>query len=283
MVSTPADIAVVGQSILRSSLLRPVDTRRWLKPTASTTDLRINVGLSWEILRVELPVPNSNSSTRLMDLYTKNGGGGAYFAQFALDPEHGMGFAVFVAGRPPPEGQPDLKFGEMQKLNFLVTETFAPAFEELAMVQAKEKFAGTYADEEMTMTLVAGDGRRGVGVTNWTSLGDQRDLLASYFAALAGIFPNTSIKPSLRLYPVGLSSSEDGKIAFRGVLGVLSDQSVYSLGDKPFSRACGAWGGVGEPPYGNIGLDDFVFEVDGGGMATGVEVRGVRRTLKRVT
>jgi hypothetical protein len=154
-------------------------TRQWLKPTSNTPDLRLAVGMPWEILRVDVPVvtipasANLTSSNpppaRLVDLYTKNGGIGAYYAQFALSPDHGLGFVVFVAGLPTASGL-DTRFADMMLINRLTSEALLPAFEAEGLSQAVDKFGGTYAaadNASVTLTIVAGDGGLGLGVRDW--------------------------------------------------------------------------------------------------------------------
>jgi hypothetical protein len=285
MLSSGADLTAIGQSVLASSLLHPVVTRRWLKPISNTADLHFDVGMPWEIRRMELPVVNYTSSskvpTRVLDLYTKNGGIGAYYAQIALSPDHGLGFTVTIAGRPPVSG-PDLRFIEMNTINSLLTEAMVPAFEAAAAEQATHNLVGTYAatdNSSMEMIIVGLDGRLGLGVQKWT-LGDL-DLLVANYAALSGsgLVTKASPRASLRLYPVGLH--DDGQVAFRGVYGPDSNTSSFSQGDKPWLGGCGAWGGVGEPAYGNVGLDDFVFDVDNSGKGLAITTRGLRKTLRR--
>ncbi|RSL55278.1 hypothetical protein CEP53_007163 [Fusarium sp. AF-6] len=284
MLSTGSDMATIGQSILSSSLLSPVVTRRWLKPISNTPDSHFSIGMPWEIRRIEIPaVPGTSSKTsgaRLVDLYTKNGGVGAYSAQMALSPDHGLGFTVTIAGRPPISG-PDRRALEMNIINEMVTDIMIPAFEAAAAEQAIKNFAGTYvaADNSMEMKIVGLDGHMGLGVQNWTS-GDI-DLLVTYYAALlmAESVSDTSPRANLRLYPVGLHGG--GKVAFRGVYGLNTNESVFGSRDEPWLGGCGAWAGVGEPPYGNVGLDDFVFDVNEDGRAITIMARGARKTLQR--
>ncbi|KAJ3469475.1 hypothetical protein MRS44_003540 [Fusarium solani] len=284
MLSTGSDMTAIGQSILSSSLLSPVVTRRWLKPISNTPDSHFSIGMPWEIRRIEIPaVPGASSKasgTRLVDLYTKNGGILAYYAQMALSPDHGLGFMVTIAGRPPISG-PDQRPLEMNIINEMVTDIMVPAFEAAAAEQAIKNFAGTYVatDNSMEMTIVGLDGHIGLGVQNWTS-GDL-DLLVTYYAALsiAESVSSKSPRASLRLYPVGLHGG--GKVAFRGVYGLNTNESVFGSSDEPWLGGCGAWAGVGEPPYGNVGLDDFVFDVDVDGRAAAITARGARKTLQR--
>jgi len=286
--STGADFAAIGQSVLSSSLLPRDVTRRWLKPTSNTPDLRFAAGMPWEILRVDVPVPttvppgstgptgNDTQPARLVDLYTKNGGIGAYYAEFVLSPDHGFGFVVLVAG-PTPIGA-DTRFTDMMLVNRLTSEALLPAFEAAGLEQAAARFGGTYAaaGSNVTLTIVAGDGGLGLGVRDWR-VGD-RDLLKSYFGALHGVPPEAiEGEPGLRLYPVGL---EDGKqIAFRGVYDPPGDRIPFPNSGRPFSGACASWSSVGEPPYGNVGLDDFVFDIDADGKATAIRARGARQVL----
>ena len=45
---------------------------------------------------------------------------------------------------------------------------------------------------------------------------------------------------------------------------------------------CLAWGEVGDIAYGNVGIEEFVFEVNPAtGKATGVQPRALRITLER--
>ncbi|RSL55093.1 hypothetical protein CEP54_009529 [Fusarium duplospermum] len=284
MLSTGSDMATIGQSILSSSLLSPVVTRRWLKPVSNTPDSHFSIGMPWEIRRIEIPaVPGTSSKTsgtRLVDLYTKNGGVGAYSAQMALSPDHGLGFTVAIAGRPPMSG-PDQRTLEMNIINNMVTDIMIPAFEVAAAEQAIKNFAGTHiaTDNSMEMKIGGLDGHMGLGIQNWTS-GDL-DLLVTYYAALSTVeyVSRTSPRASLRLYPIGLHGG--GKVAFRGVYGLNTNESVFGSRDEPWLGGCGAWAGVGEPPYGNVGLDDFVFDVDEDGRATAITARGARKTLQR--
>jgi hypothetical protein len=121
-------------------------------------------------------------------------------------------------------------------------------------------------------------------VLNWTTPSPQRDLVQTYYAALAGAPepPVLGVTPSLRLYPVDLKDRR--QVAFRGVFGPLRNDSAFSTDGSggSFHDVCGSWAGVGKPPYGTVGLDDFVFDVDCKGRATAVTARGLRTKLKRV-
>lgn len=249
--------------------------------------------MPWEIFRTELPMANQVTAdgeprkeyTRIVDLYCKNGGIGAYNNEIALSPEHGFGFTILTAGRPPMSG-PDLRAATLQLLNRMTTETFLPAFETAARELTAHSFAGTYVapskndSSSMIMTLVVEDGGLGLGVHNWKEGGHDR--LKSYFVALQeGSEEDVVQEPSLRLYPVGLR--DDNKVAFRGVYELPRQSGVFStVGMPPFGTYCAAWASVSEPTYGNVGLDDFVFDVDKFGRAIALTANGVRRTMLRM-
>ena len=304
MFSTGADLTVIGQSILNNKLLSAPVTRQWMKPVTHTSDLRFTAGMPWEIQRIHVDAPvlkappkgsKAKTSSRLTDLYTKNGGTNTYYCQFVLSPDHDVGFVVNIAGPTPLNGGPDDKMAIMQLINRMVTEALVPSMEMTALEQATANFAGTYITNDndgipMEITIEGGDGRLGLGILNWTSTSTsshghrhEEDLLVNYWAAYNLVLPvNASLtgRPSLRLYPTGLSSKT--QVAFRGVWSAWQESNVYSADDTAaFTRACVAWGQVGEPTYGNVGLDDFVFDVDEHGVATAITARGVRRKLVR--
>lgn len=160
-----------------------------------------------------------------------------------------------------------------------------PAFEASGMEQARRNFAGTYVahtdtSSPMNLTFTIGDGGLGLGVRTWTS--GERDMLKSLFAATQFSSPDAiPEEPSLRLYPVGLRT--DTQMAFRGVFDLDGTVGKFSTDQSvAFSSYCAAWAAVSEPQYGNVGLDDFVFDLDQEGVAKAVTARGLRLTLEKV-
>ena len=281
MFSSGADFVAIGQSILSSSLLSPTETLQWLKPVSHTPDLRLAVGMPWEIFRIDVPVVGYSTRpgpARVADLYAKNGGIAGYLAQIALSPDHGFGWALFQAGQPSTDG-PDRQFGQFQFINEKVTQNFVPAFEAAGAEQARHNFAGVYSANDgsnMTLTVVAGDGGLGLGVRNWTTGG--RDILKAYYGLLSGSLDFEG-EPRLRLYPAGMQ--DDTQVGFRGVYEKPGNTTNFSDGAAPFLKICGAWASIAEPAYGNIGLDDFVFTVDREGKGTAITARGARKTMYR--
>ena len=64
--STLTDVTTLGHSILHSSLLPPLTTRKWLKPTTHTSSTLFSLGSPWEILRC--PVPVTSNATKTLSL-----------------------------------------------------------------------------------------------------------------------------------------------------------------------------------------------------------------------
>jgi hypothetical protein len=271
MFSTAADLTRLGQSILKSSILDPATTRSWLKPITHTADLYMSVGMPWEIRRMHLPL--GRSGTRIVDLYTKNGALGLYTAILVLSPDHEIGYVALIAGPG--------RAGLLSYLPELLTETLLPAAENAARETAVARFTGTFKGPEEHLTVAMDDT---LVVRNWTR-GDV-DVLAMQAAMQ---YPGLEVSVVLRLYPMGLEGN--GRMSFRGVFEVNAvgdseaqpDANATEESAGPFSGGCLSWGGVDSLTYGNIGIDDFEFEVDQNGKATGLTARVMRETLKKVS
>jgi hypothetical protein len=101
-------------------------------------------------------------------------------------------------------------------------------------------------------------------------------------------WPGLDVTPVLRLYPMGLEGNK--RMSFRGVFEAHAvndstaenESNVTDANVGPFSGGCLSWGGVDSLTYGNIGVDDFEFEVDGDGNATGLTPRVMMETLEKV-
>ncbi|KAJ7806909.1 putative beta-lactamase, partial [Mycena leptocephala] len=255
MFSTLSDIAKLGRAILNSTLLSPAQTRRWLKPHSHTASLTYSVGAPWEIQRLILPLEN-----RVVDVYTKNGDLGSYFAFFALIPEYGVGFAALGASA---DGGAPL---DVTVVSSLIGDNFVPVLEDAARAEAEARFAGTFAAAGLnsSITLNTEAGRPGLGVSRWISNGT--DMLVTLETS-----PFT-----VRLYPTTLFS--DSRYAFRAVY----EETFDNTGPAPaFQDRCVTWGGVDTPTYGTVAFDDFVFELGEDGVAVSVEPRFLRVGLQR--
>ncbi|KAL6918990.1 hypothetical protein FSHL1_002971 [Fusarium sambucinum] len=266
MFSTAADLTRLGQSILRSTILEPATTRSWLKPMSHTADLKMSVGMPWEIRRTSVPL--GSNGTRVVDLYTKNGALGLYTAIFVLSPDHDIGFVGLFAG---PNRAALLSY-----IPDLLAEKLLPAAEEAARETADSRFTGSFKGPNSQLTVVMDDT---LVVRNWTR-GDV-DVLATQAAMQ---FPGLDVAIVARLYPMGLEVN--GRISFRAVFEAKlvgeTDADATDASVGPFSGSCLTWGGVDNLIYGSIGLDDFEFELDQTGKATTIRPRVMRESLMKV-
>ncbi|KAF5642049.1 beta-lactamase-like 1 [Fusarium sp. NRRL 52700] len=270
MFSTAADLTSLGQSILNSSILSPSEIRSWMKPIAHTADIHLSVGMPWEIRRTYIPL--GHSGTRVVDLYTKNGAVGLYTAMIVLSPDHEIGFVALIAG--------ENRAYMLSYLPDILAQTLLPAAEITARDAAVSRFSGTFQGPKSRLTVTMSDT---LVVRNWTRAGV--DVLAMQ-AALT--WPGLDLVPMLRLYPMGLEGNK--RMSFRGVFEAHlanvstaeAEENATEASVGPFSGGCGSWGAVDSLAYGNIGVDDFEFEVDEDGKATGLTPRVMRETLKKV-
>ncbi|KAF5577067.1 beta-lactamase-like 1 [Fusarium pseudoanthophilum] len=270
MFSTAADLTRLGQSILNSSVLSPSETRSWMKPIAHTADIHMSVGMPWEIRRTYIPL--GRSGTRVVDLYTKNGAIGLYTAIIVLSPEHDIGYVALMAGTN--------RAYLLSYLPDLIAEALLPAAETAARDNSVKRFAGTFKGPKSQLTVAMEDT---LMVRNWTRGGVG---VMAMQAALT--WPGLDVTPVLRLYPMGLEGSK--RMSFRGIFEARavnessegSEETATDVNNGPFSGGCLSWGGVDSLTYGNIGVDDFIFEVNGDGEATALVPRVMRETLRRI-
>ncbi|KAK0641455.1 beta-lactamase/transpeptidase-like protein [Cercophora newfieldiana] len=263
-----SDLSALGRSILRSTLLPRALTRRWLTPATHTGTLRNSMGLPWEIMRHPVPATlASPTTTRNVDVYTKQGGGGVYTTLIGLSPDHDIGVSILTAG------------DETQAAFNTIRDTFLDvwlgAAEEAARDQAQATYEGTYASDGSNSSVVVGlsPGEPALFVNQVISNGT--DVL-EYVVDAAGLGGKKG-EFGLWLYPMGLvdEGGEKGgkRVAFRGWPGV--------VGEKP-SETCGSWAESDRLRWGNYPGDLYVFEVDQGGKAVAVENPGLGRVFWRV-
>jgi hypothetical protein len=247
-------MATFGRAILSSTLLPPALTRRWLNPAFHTSSLGYGVGAPWEIL--------SFGTERPIDLYTKSGDIGAYSSVLALSPDHGVGFVILGAGAN--------THSSLALASDLVSATLLPALEESAKTQAAKRFTGSYALDNVNSTItISTDDGPGLVVTNWIN---NCSSMATAFISMSGMKSPSQL--SIRLYPTGLESP--GRISFRAIM-----PPPLPSGIGPFTSSCITWFTVDSHVYGNVGVDEFVFDLDQDGNAVSVTPRVLRTTLKK--
>lgn len=265
-VQSVADLASMGRSILRSSLLSARTTRKWLKPISHTSSSSASVGRPWEILRLKIPVapapsPNSTTTTRLVDVYSKNGGLGNYLSLLGLSPDHDMGIALLTGG--------PSAIQAYTALQGFLTSTWLQAGEHAAREQARINFAGTYTfpdNSSLNVTLLPNN--PGLFLASLVSNG------TDLFVSVGGTTGANSSSPGDFggwLYPTKLAGGN--RLAFRAVYGAVG---------QPAGDPCGSWSTVDGLRYGGNPADLFIFETGADGRATAVEVPVLKKKLRRV-
>lgn len=58
MFTSAGDMSSLGRAIMRSTLLKPAVTRRWLKPFAFTSDHKSLVGMPWGVRQINISQGN---------------------------------------------------------------------------------------------------------------------------------------------------------------------------------------------------------------------------------
>lgn len=269
MFSSVADISELGRSILRSDILPPVVTRRWLKPASMSSELIAGVGYPWGVRRIVVPYANGK---RTIDAYNKAGRIGYYASLLVLLPDYDAGFSILIAG-------PSIPGNTNFNLADIVGAQIVPALEAAAREQADARYAGEYlsSSQNSSLRLTTQVDRPGLGIENWVSNGTDMQTIAVVLAA--GYSP---VQPSIRLYPTGLETvREDGsrRVAFKAVF---EDVSLPSRTDDMFSTDCGSWVSLTGVTYGTYALDQFVFEIGNGGEVLSIENLALRAVMERV-
>ncbi|KAH8905807.1 beta-lactamase/transpeptidase-like protein [Coniochaeta sp. PMI_546] len=268
MYSSVADISALGRSILKSALLRPAQTRRWLKPASLTSEPVAGVGYPWGVRRIILPETNGK---RTVDAYNKAGRVGYYGSLLNLLPDYDVGFSILIGG-------PSIPGNMNFNLADIIGEQLLPALEAAAREQADATYAGFYYDKaaNSTMRITTQSDRPGLGIDQWMSNGTDMAYVA---VALQGQY--TPVQPTIRLYPTGLETTRaDGskRVAFKATF---EDLQALSRPNSMFSTDCGSWVSLTAVTYGSMPLDQFAFEIDAKGKVVSVEPIALRVKLQK--
>ena len=268
MYSSTNDLSKLAKAILKSSLLKQIETRRWLKPHANTASLQASVGAPWEIQRVV----RNTSDKEVVELYTKSGSTGLYNSLLVLIPDYEVTFTVLTAGD---------KSLLVTMLSEMIAETFLPVIYQIGKEEATVAFGGMYKSVgsiNTTLSLIS-DGGPGLLVDRLISNGT--DLLA-VFQKLEGLMIEARIYPTGLINPAG-SNNSTAEVSWRSIFRTsLASNSTYTP-IEIFSQDCVSWFGVDATTYGNNGLDDFVFKVDQHGKVISVEPRALRIDLVKTS
>lgn len=274
MYSSVADISALGRAILKSTLMPPVVTRRWLKPAVMSSELIAGVGYPWGVRRVVVPYENGK---HVVDAFNKAGAIGSYMSLFVLLPDYDAGFSILIAGTPVP--------GNMNfALADIIGAQMIPALEAAAREQAEAKFGGEYAEEEeegaegtgTSLRLTTQPDRPGLGIENWMRNGTDMGNVAVVLQGGYG-----PVNASVRMYPAGLETVKpDGsrRVAYKAVF---EDLNQAARTDTMFSTDCGTWVSFTGVVYATQPLDQFIFEIDPEGNVVSLESPALRAVMKK--
>ncbi|KAI1210140.1 beta-lactamase/transpeptidase-like protein [Annulohypoxylon truncatum] len=269
MYSSASDLSRLGRAIFRHTLLAPAQTRRWLKPTALTSDIHEGVSSPWGIRRIPL-----SDGSRVVDAYSKAGSINVYMSLLVLLPDYDVGISALLAGGWPGNANWDIADN--------IGRALLPALEDAAREEADANYAGIYtaagdADLNSTLVLSTDAARPGLGVDRWVSNGTDMIPVAVRYTLNYNV-----TAPSIRIYPTGLESAAaaDGtrKIAFKAVVENL-DLTDHS--SAMFSTNCGTWVSQTAAVYADMPLDQFVFTLGEDGRAVSVTPLALRTALLR--
>lgn len=253
------DLTTLGRSILKSTLLPPAVTRRWLKPITHTSSMYTSIGRPWEILRTPIPSPLGSQKKRIVDVYTKFGGGDTYTTLLGVSPDHDFGISILTAG--------PASSAAVRAIQDLFQKIWLPEVEEISRKQALVNFVGTYSlPDNSTVELTLLDGEPALFMPTLISNGTDIFWLAVSLRnpGFAGLVPK------MWFYPTGLVKGN--RMSFRAVRGV---PGVEADAD------CGTWAEIDRLRYGNHPVDMVIFELGEDGRATAIEVPALGKTLLR--
>lgn len=270
--SSTSDMVKAGQAILQSKLVSHAQTRRWFHPHIQTSRLGGAVGAPWEIRYLSLP-----EGDRMTQLFSKQGDTGGYHAALALSPEHELGWVVLTAGTLDSDA-PRIR----ETLVNAFSNIFVPAAEAQASDEAATNFAGTYIHKATNSSVtieVDPAGRAGLQVKTLISRGVMAIGPESPFIPIYGAGQSARLYPS-ELRTVSRKSDNTGeynsRLGFRATF-------FNSTEDGQLQDPClMAWTAPGTPMYGQVALDDWVFEMGEDGRAEVLDVRMFRLKMERV-
>lgn len=253
--SSASDISAIGQSILASTLIPEVTTRKWLKPLTHTSSLYSSIGRPWEILRRHIPVNRAGNSktTRVVDIYTKKGGGGPYVTLLALSPAHDLGISIMTAG---PNAAAAFRIIKKASLDIWPT-----AGEQAARDAAGAAYTGTYSisGSNSSVEIILDPDEPGLYINRLVSNG------TDIWALLKNILQDTRPEPFRGwLYPMGLAGR-----AFSGTTAAF--RAAHGFLGTPAGDDCASWAEGDRLRYGRYPGDLAIFELGRGGRVTNVQ------------
>ena len=221
--------------------------------------------MPWEIQRIP--------SSRIVDIYNKEGDLGLYASMLTLFPDYAAGFVVMTAGT--------TSVTAMQILSEKIVDNMLPALEQASREQATNNFAGDYRSPTVNSSIsLAADSGPGLKLTRWISNGT--DFLSPTFAkALGAKFSGVRLFPANPL-PTSTSMGGNSTAATTQMRWRASFEKQSLTDGSTFSDQCPQWADMTQVIYGGMLLSEFLFEVGGDeGKATGVRIPALEVELKR--
>jgi hypothetical protein len=259
--------------MLRSTLLKPAQTRRWMRPVASTESPSESYGYGWEISRsttlpisVDVATGNPSSTTRVSDVYYKLGSIPPYQGSLVLSPDHAIGWTVQFAGASPSQDE--------VRIRAILRNIWAPAAEQAGRDHAAALYAGNYTlptpHGPSFLELDVAEGRPGVSVQRWFM--DGVDVFATFKTLLIDQLPPGAGRFRATGYPTGLEGG--GRVSYRLRTDIEAGGTTVGL------CSYGA-GSADDYKYGLQAADRLEFIVGDDGKATGIYSPIFGATLSR--
>ena len=212
----------------------------------------------------------SNITTgRTVDLYTKGGSIGLYETNLILIPDYRVAISIMTAGP---------NSSVVNVLDEMVLQTIIPALETDAKEEARRNMVGQYVSNatiNSSLVLKVDDGP-GLVIENWISNGSDLLKTADMYAAAT----NGGEILAIRLYPTDVvdKHTTGSRVEYRAVFeSAPPAKTVPRVIDQSLTE----WQRIDQTMYGNVGVDDFVFDFDVRGVATAVEPRVLKVSLKK--
>ena len=143
----------------------------WLQPASFSTGSSSYYGMPWEIYRTPALFPLRSLP---VTFFTKGGALPGYVSIIALAPEYDLGITILVGGNAT----------LLPKLGETVSVPLIEAADEIAGLELKDRYTGTYTTTELNSTLtLAHTPAKGLYVDRWISNG------TDIFSSLSQIFP----------------------------------------------------------------------------------------------
>ncbi|KAK6842737.1 beta-lactamase family protein [Apiospora arundinis] len=277
MYASTGDLTTLGRAIMGSTVLKPLLTRRWLKPVTYSSDNVAAVGMPWGLRRLRLSRDNPH---RTVTAFTKAGGVGDYSSLLTILPEFDLGITVMVAG-------PSTAGGIWSMADY-IGAVVLPAYDAATRDDANSRYGGRYVADpavypnlQSSIEFTTDPAKPGLGVGTWVSNGTDMipvaQSLQSGMAVPSDPNGGNATMASVRLYYTGLQSGT--REAFKAVF---EGQGAPDNPGTGFSTDCGTWIDYTGVTYAGMPLDEFIFESDSSGKVLSVKNLALNVTLQKV-